>query len=410
MEHVDLQLIDGLGLPYAPVAEAGLLDPALDPTFNIAWQGFVALFPGQTLLPLFDELPVEQLADLVDSVRLNGGEPPDPFVWYTLACDDAEADAIVAALLALPMVVHASRRPRVYPARLVSYGTNPGPAYELTAQILFSPIGVDAVYAWQVPGGAGDGVRITDIEDGWRLDHEELLTADITARSVFGPQTQDDINHGTAVASILVGADNGLGLVGIAPNASLDLVSTRRQDGHWNTANAIKVAASKLQPGDILLLETAANFYARPNKPDGTPDQRPDILVEFHPPVQVQIRLATGRGITVIEPAGNGGVDLDQFPFLAHTRPESPTFSGAIVVGGAQDLSPPRGQWTRISSYGSRVDCFASAANVDSAWGTDPNAYFDFSGTCGASAIVAGVVAFDPGDDEGRRQGRAPAS
>lgn len=37
MEHVDLQLIDGLGLPYAPVAEAGLLDPALDPIFNITW-------------------------------------------------------------------------------------------------------------------------------------------------------------------------------------------------------------------------------------------------------------------------------------------------------------------------------------------------------------------------------------
>ena len=89
MEHVDLQLIDGLGLPYAPVAEAGLLDPALDPIFNIAWQGFVALFPGQTLLPLFDELPVEQLADLVDSVRLNGGEPPDPFVWFTVVCDAA---------------------------------------------------------------------------------------------------------------------------------------------------------------------------------------------------------------------------------------------------------------------------------------------------------------------------------
>ena len=52
---VDVQLIEGLGLPYAPGAEAGLLDSALDPIFNNAWQAFLALFPGQTLLPLFDE-------------------------------------------------------------------------------------------------------------------------------------------------------------------------------------------------------------------------------------------------------------------------------------------------------------------------------------------------------------------
>ena len=42
---MDIQLIDGLGLPYAPGAEARLLDAELDPPFNTAWQAFVALFP-----------------------------------------------------------------------------------------------------------------------------------------------------------------------------------------------------------------------------------------------------------------------------------------------------------------------------------------------------------------------------
>ena len=81
---VDVQLVEGLGLPYAAGAEAGLLDAALDPIFNDAWQAFVATFPGLTLVPLFDGLPVEQLADLVDGIRVNGDEPPDPFVWFTL--------------------------------------------------------------------------------------------------------------------------------------------------------------------------------------------------------------------------------------------------------------------------------------------------------------------------------------
>jgi len=395
MANVDLQLIEGLGLPYVPVAEAGLADPALDPIFDIAWQGFVALFPGQTLLPLFDELPIEQLADLVDSVRLNGEEPPNPFVWFTMACGETEADAIVAALLALPMVVYAAKRPRFYPASFVSYGTNTGPAHELTRQIMFSPIGVDATYAWQVPGGTGAGVRVTDIEHGWELDHEELYTADITKQSVFGNPDEENRSHGTASVSVVVAADNGLGLVGIAPDASMSLVSVTRPNGQEGLANAIKVAASQLQAGDILLLEVATNFYQRPPKPDGTPDERADILIEFYPDVQLQIRLATGRGIIVIEPAGNGGVPLDKSPFLAHTRPESKlTFSGAVVVGGAKDIfDPPRGEWQRISSFGSRVDCFASAETVDSAWGTDATAYFDFSGTSSASAIIAGVAA-----------------
>jgi hypothetical protein len=103
--NVDLQLIDGLGLPYAPGAEVGLRDPTLDPAFDGAWQGFLALFPGQTLLPLFDELRVDELADRVDGVRVDGGDPPDPFVWFTLTCDDAVVDDVVAALIALPMVV-----------------------------------------------------------------------------------------------------------------------------------------------------------------------------------------------------------------------------------------------------------------------------------------------------------------
>ncbi|MCC7125203.1 MAG: serine protease, partial [Acidobacteria bacterium] len=223
MANVDLQLIAGLGLPYEAGAESALLDPRLNPIFDLAWQGFVALYPGQTLQPLFDELPVEQLEDLVDSVRLNGEEPPDPFTWFTLACEDNDADAIVTALMAMPMVTWAGRRRPMVPAGFVSYGTNPGPAGDNNHQILLAPYGVDAIYAWQVPGGDGNGVRIVDIEDGWRLDHEDLITADINRMSVFGPHTARNIDHGTGVAGILVGGDNGVGSIGIVPSARLDL-------------------------------------------------------------------------------------------------------------------------------------------------------------------------------------------
>jgi hypothetical protein len=383
--RVDVQLIDGLGLPYETGAEAGLLDAALDPVFNAAWQAFVADFPGVTLAPLYDTLPVEQLADLVDAIRVGGDEPPDPFVWFTLLCDDAVVDALVVALQLLPMVLFAGERTEVVPAATISYGTNPDAIR--TLQIQPSPLGVDAIYAWDVGAGTGTGIRVADLENGWRLDHDELITANIRQLSVFG---SSGVDHGTAVAGIVVGADNGVGTIGIVPNVELGLFTPDRGPGRGtNTAGAIDVAAANLGSGDVLLLEVARPFF---------PGNNPDILIEFDPAVQGAIRRATLRGITVIEPAGNGGIALDVFPFVAHTRPGSPTFvdSGAIVVGAAT-LNLATSTWARtFSSFGSRVDCFAAGDNIRAPSSVATNTYQippQFSGTSGASAIIAGVAA-----------------
>ena len=86
--------------------------------------------------------------------RLNGDEPPNPFVWFTVACDASEADAVVAELTTLPMIVIAGQRADVSVAVSVSYGTNPDSGQ--TDQIQPSPTGVDAIYVWNVGGGAGD--------------------------------------------------------------------------------------------------------------------------------------------------------------------------------------------------------------------------------------------------------------
>jgi hypothetical protein len=382
MTFVDVQLIEGLGLPYASGAEAALLDVSLDPIFNDAWQAFVATFPGLTLEPLFNDLSVDELADLVDGIRVNGDEPPNPFVWFTLACDESVVDAVVAAAQALPMVISAEQRIGAVVAATISYGTNPEAL--ITLQIQPAPNGVDAIYAWQIAGGAGDGIRIGDIESGWRLDHDELLTARIRKLSVFGSR---EVDHGTAVAGIVLGADNGVGTIGIAPNAALELITHDRGIGPpGSVASAIGVAVASLGTGDVLLLEVALPFR---------PGNNPDVLAEFSRAEQVAIGLATLRGITVIEPAGNGGVNLDGFPALAHTRPGSPTFvdSGAIVVGAAELGGPLNDTWSRtFSSFGSRVDCFAAGSGIRSPSSATTSSYQFFGGTSGASAIIAGLV------------------
>jgi hypothetical protein len=378
---IDMQLIDGLGLPYVLGAETALQDVRLDPLFDDAWQAMIALSPGLSLAPLFDSVPVETLVDLMDGVRLAADEPPNLLAWFTLPCDDADVDTLLPAVQALPMVVQARVRQQVFVADSISYGTNPDTPRSLHIQP--APFGVDAIYAWQVAGGTGQDVTVADIENGWRLDHDELVSARITQRSVFGSA---DVSHGTAVASLLVGADNGVGMIGVAPNARMELLTNDR-GGFSSTAAAITLAVAQLRAGDVLLLEVAHPFFPTPT---------PDILVEFDPAVQAAITLATKRGIVVVEPAGNSRVELDKFPFLAHTRPGSPTFvdSGAIVVGEAERTSTF--EWDRgDSSFGTRVDCFAQGGdNLHAATDTAHDAYTDqFGGTSGASAIIAGVVA-----------------
>ena len=148
---------------------------------------------------------------------------PNPFVWFTLSVRRRRCRCGVAGAARLADGGVCRTTASGVPAEHGVLRHQPAGRRGQTFQIRPSPIGVDAIYAWQIAGGAGDNGRVGDIESGWRLDHEELITQKITRRSVFGVEIE--INHGTGVAGILVGADNGVGTVGIVPNAELELFS-----------------------------------------------------------------------------------------------------------------------------------------------------------------------------------------
>lgn len=401
MGIVDVQLVPGLALPYVEGAESALDDVDLDPSLALAWQTLLAAFPAITLRPLFGLQPVAELADLIAGIRLGGDEPPDPFCWYAIVCDDAVDADLTAALVALPMVASATVRAGVLLASTVAYGTNPDTSQ--TFQIQPAPTGVDAIHAWQVAGGTGLGAQLADIEVGWNLDHEELRTARIHHPASGAPRdTQPHGGHGTAAIGIMVAADNGVGMVGIVPDADLTLVPDQAVFAAHTVAELavlagassaarVVAAATAVGNGGVVLIEEATNFLFRPPLPNGDPDERPDVLIEFLPGVQAAMLIATQRGVTVIEPAGNGGVNLDGPRALAFTRPGSRTFSFAVVVGEAERTGST---WaaTTTSCHGSRVDCFASGRQVRAPSNVASNAYEAFTGTSAAGAIIAGVA------------------
>jgi serine protease len=141
--------------------------------------------------------------------------------------------------------------------------------------------------------------------------------------------------------------------------------------------------------GDILLLEaqTSLNGFSL-------------IPVEVEQAAFDAIRLSTALGIVVVEAAGNGGVNLDNYNdpvngFVINRT--SPNFrdSGAIIVGAASSALPH----TRLgfSCFGSRIDCYGWGESINTTgdgWtGNLTNTYTTtFGGTSGASPIVSGAA------------------
>ncbi len=247
-----------------------------------------------------------------------------------------------------------------------------------------APAGIDARWAWSVTDG--HGVGFVDVEQGWTLDHEDLVAAGIVLLSGVN---QAYPGHGTAVLGEVLAVDNTRGDIGIAPRASGRVVSQYRTSTTYNTAAAILSAAGAMSTGDVMLLEAQTTVAGSTFLP-----------VEVEPAVFDAIRHAVDDGIVVIEAGGNGSNDLDAWRDTAgkaRLNRNSPDFrdSGAILVGAASASSPHAR--LGFSNFGSRVDCYAWGESIDTTgdgWtGMATNTYTTgFGGTSGASPIIAGAA------------------
>jgi hypothetical protein len=278
------------------------------------------------------------------------------------------------------------------------------PLFPLQGHLTAAPVGIDAVFAWRQAGGDGTGIGLVDLEQAWNFAHEDLAALNVPPLP-FGDQKPnlDDQNHGTSALAIMVGRDNTVGGIGVAPGAGpVNAVShydaATGTPGH--VADAITHAATFMAPGDVLVLEVQTGRGFITGWPDNHPIEIKDL--EFG-----AIRLAVAQGIVVIEAAGNAGRDLDGYVApqgtWANRQPlnknNTADFrdSGAILVG-ATHSSPPHARMY-FSNYGSRLNCFAWGENVVTAGkgdlsGLSRNSWYTavFDGTSAATAIIGGAA------------------
>lgn len=345
---------------------------------------------------LFGRAPAALARDRVQAMAMVGAPLPDLSRWrrLTLRGTRAQLDRAMAALERRPEVETAFVAPRPELATVADRARVEGgacpirtPAYERRQGYLGpAPAGIDAAAAWSLPGGQGQAVRFADIELAWELGHEDLPGD--RARELAPPRRPyRDSAHGTAVLGEIAARDNGLGMIGIAPAVAQVLVVSVAER---SPADAIDRAAAALGAGDVLLIELHAigprNRY---------------LPMEYWDDVYEAIRLATARGVIVVEAAGNGAEDLDH-PRYRGRLDRAGRDSGAILVGAGAPALPGWVDRSRLdfSNHGSRVDLQGWGRMVATTGYGDLQGCSDaerkytarFSGTSSASPVVAGAA------------------
>jgi len=218
---------------------------------------------------------------------------------------------------------------------------------------------LQAVEAWQITSG-GEDILIAVLDTGIDQTHEDLM--DKVAASVNftdSPTASDLHGHGTHIAGIIAAtANNGIGIVGLAPNSRLLNVKVADRSG--------MVEPSKIAEGIMWAVDNGAKVI-----------NMSFTLSEPAQAVEDAVDYAWSKGIVVVAASGNYVGD----------RPTYPACYCNCLAVAATDASDCVGSW---SSRDDSVHVAAPGVNI---YSTLPdNCYGYKSGTSMAAAYVAGVA------------------
>lgn len=216
----------------------------------------------------------------------------------------------------------------------------------------------------------GVGIKVAIIDTGIDQDHPDLAANIkggqnfVTVRGRIDPNKWDDDNgHGTHVAGIVAAIDNSIGVIGVAPGASLYGVKVLDKAGsgyvssiingiNWSINNGIQVINMSLgTSSDVQSLHDACD-------------------------------IAYQAGIVVVAAAGNSG---DANP---DNDVNYPARYSSVIAVAATDSNNLRASW---SSDGIEVAVAAPGVSIYSTY--KGGGYSTLSGTSMASPHVAGAVA-----------------
>lgn len=222
---------------------------------------------------------------------------------------------------------------------------NPPGSIDSRFNLQWGHTAVGAVAAWNA-GHTGRGARVAVLDGGFSLNHPDIApqvdascSADMTGEGLaYGPNSDDPqgiFSHGMHVAGTIAAARNGVGTIGVAPDAKLCLVKVLFNFGSGSfgdVAEGIIYAADKgvdiinMSLGGSLVKSGEAGFYTAKEAAE---------LKNF---MASAVRYAYQRGATVIVSAGNSAINGDKDANLIHLPSDAPhaiSISATAPVGWA---------------------------------------------------------------------------
>lgn len=222
-----------------------------------------------------------------------------------------------------------------------------------------------------VAGQGGFGARVAVLDTGIDCGHEDLAAGCVYGAnfaSFFGGQPFDGHGHGTHVAGIIAARANGVGVIGVAPEATVYAVKVLDDGGSgawsWVAAGIDWAVTNNMDVINMSLSGTSGSI----------------ALADA-------VAAAQAAGVLVVSAAGNSG--------CCNTVGYPARYAGSMAIGAVDVSDVVAG----FSSTGPEVDITAPGVAVRGPVPTgtcalcDPSGYLLLSGTSMAAPHAAGVGA-----------------
>lgn len=230
------------------------------------------------------------------------------------------------------------------------------------AGIQWAPQAVRAPQAWAL-GYTGKGVRVAVIDGGVYAAHPDLAAnVDVAAARSFVPGAPGSCEvafncdtgsfwHGTHVSGIIAAVNNNIGVVGIAPEATIVPVKALH-NGSGSFASIIQAVLYAATEGraDIINMSLGAVFNR------GGSD-----AAELTAALNRTMAFAARKGVLVISSAGNDALDIDHSGNLIVTPAESGN-GLAISATGPEGFGYGATNVRRFASYSNYGSSMVSVA------------------------------------------------